>query len=177
MAVAALLAMGGLVGTAALTGITTVSAQSTGNLFIFSDVQTIPSGGTSGSVFIQAQNFANPADVVDQTSPLVIDLVASADTTTTPVVPVSVTIPAGDFSTSFTFTATNSSATAAGTFLITATPAGGESVYGHGSQTETVEPALATPPTTVVTPGFNGSLSASTPVAPGGTDTYFAISG
>jgi hypothetical protein len=169
--------MGGLVGALALTGITIASAQSTGDLYIFSAAQTIPSGGTSGSVFLQAQNFDSPADVVNQTSALTIDLTTSSDTTTTPVVPATVTIPAGDFSISFTFTATNSSATAAGTFVLTATPAGGVSVYGAVTQTETVEPAIATPPATVVTPGFNGSLSASTPVAPGGTDTYFSISG
>lgn len=175
---AAAFAMGGLLGAVALTGITSVSAQSTGSLFIFSAPQTNVSGQTSGSVFVQTQNLATPADLIYQTTPLVVDIAVSDETTgiTVPTIPASVTVPAGGVYATFVYTADNSSTTTAGTFEITVTPAGGTGAYGAVSQTETVDPLLA-PSGTSVTPGYNGSLVAPVPVAIGGTATFFSVSG
>jgi hypothetical protein len=176
--IAAAIAMGALACVSALAGISSVSASGEiGTIFIFSDVQTSPSGAVSGSVFIQAQSLAATPEPIFQTSALVVDIVASAQTTgiTTAGVPASVTIPSGAFSASFTYTAANSSPTVPGSFLLSV--GGNLATYYGSSQTEYVEPDIAPAGTAVTAGNNNAGSSGPVPLAPGGTATYFTAAG
>ncbi len=173
MLAAASIAIAALAGASSLAGIQSVSASvPTGSLFVLTEGQTIASGGTSGSVIVQAQSNASTPEPIFQTSPLTVDIVTSlteGSTVTGISAPSSVTIPAGAFSVTFTFSASNSSTTENGTFDITVSATN----YDATAQTETVSP-IPTSATTTVAPGHNnGGTSGPVAVAPNSAATYF----
>ncbi|MGH7643884.1 MAG: hypothetical protein ACRENX_12900 [Candidatus Dormibacteria bacterium] len=170
---AAFVAVAGLAGATAIATIPTVSAASPiGSIFIFSDTQTVAPGDTSGSVFIQAQDLQATPEPIYQSAPLLVGIAVSDQTTGVAVtVASSVTIPAGAFSTTFTFTASNSGTTE-GSFLFTI--GGNLTTYTGNTQSENVEPDLE-PAGTTVTPGFNNAgTTGSVPLSPGASASYFS---
>jgi hypothetical protein len=108
---------------------------------------------------------------VAQTAPLTITLTAEnfSGGAAVDTIPASVTIPAGQSSTAFTFTANSTNTTSPGYFVIAASASG----YGTASQTETVDPSGGDP-TTVIDPGNPGGISSLTSVNVGTTVSYFA---
>jgi hypothetical protein len=177
---AASVAMGGIVGAGALIGIQSVSASApptASSIFILTSAQTIAptnnyggSGGdTSGSVLVQAQNNQNDEPVY-QTTPLTVTITVTNGTGVVATLPSTVTIPTGGFSATFTFSATNSLATAGNfTFVVSAT---GYDSTSDSPPGETVEGLDATTPATVH-PGDNNGGSSPVAVALGATTTYF----
>lgn len=158
-------------GAGALGALPTALAEGSGTAFMFSAPQTVPSEATSADVFVQLQSTAATPEPVYQSANYTIDVTCTSTTITVFSCPTTVTIPAGSFYTTFTFSATNPSPTATSTLVVTLNDPLGD--FASTAQDETIGTSGSA--LTAVSAGTNSSGNGGV-VAPGQSATYSAVS-